>query len=95
MSTYRLNPGSFPIEQWGFLRNRCGILPISYNLKTSRSWRRNKNIVISVKRASEAPPIIAVLIQDDLVSRVSKERIFSKDVNAIFSSLVIEAVQVA
>ncbi|HXG94427.1 MAG TPA: hypothetical protein VNN73_18935 [Blastocatellia bacterium] len=29
--------------------------------------------IISVKRASEAPPIIAVLIQDDLVSRVSNE----------------------
>ena len=29
--------------------------------------------IISVKRASEAPPIIAVLIQDDLVSRVNTE----------------------
>jgi VWFA-related protein len=29
--------------------------------------------IISVKRPSEAPPIIAVLIQDDLVSRVSSE----------------------
>jgi VWFA-related protein len=29
--------------------------------------------VISIKRASEAPPIIEVLIQDDLVSRVSNE----------------------
>ncbi|HET9531614.1 MAG TPA: VWA domain-containing protein [Blastocatellia bacterium] len=29
--------------------------------------------IISVKRASEAPPIIAVLIQDDLVSRVNNE----------------------
>jgi hypothetical protein len=56
---------------------------------------KQKQRVISVKRASEAPPNIAVLIQDDLVSRVSKERIFSKDVYAIFSSLVIEAVQVA
>jgi hypothetical protein len=56
---------------------------------------KQKQRVISVKRASEATPIIAVLIQDDLVSRVSKERIFSKDVYAIFSSLVIEAVQVA
>lgn len=29
--------------------------------------------IISVKRAAEAPPVIAVLIQDDLVSRVSNE----------------------
>jgi len=29
--------------------------------------------IISVKRASEAPPILAVLIQDDLVSRVNNE----------------------
>jgi VWFA-related protein len=29
--------------------------------------------ILSVKSASEAPPIIAVLIQDDLVSRVSNE----------------------
>jgi VWFA-related protein len=29
--------------------------------------------IISVKRPSEAPPVIAVLIQDDLVSRVSNE----------------------
>jgi hypothetical protein len=41
---------------------------------------KQKQRVISVKRASEAPPLIAVLIQDDLVSRVSNERIFSKDV---------------
>ena len=29
--------------------------------------------IISVKRASEAPPVLAVLIQDDLVSRVNNE----------------------
>jgi VWFA-related protein len=29
--------------------------------------------IISVKRASEAPPMLAVLIQDDLVSRVNNE----------------------
>jgi VWFA-related protein len=29
--------------------------------------------IISVKRASEAPPVIAVVIQDDLISRVSNE----------------------
>src|SRR5438552_6354843 len=29
--------------------------------------------IISVKQASEAPPILAVLIQDDLVSRVNNE----------------------
>jgi VWFA-related protein len=29
--------------------------------------------VISVKRATEAPPVVAVLIQDDLISRVSNE----------------------
>lgn len=29
--------------------------------------------ILSVKRAAEAPPIIAVLIQDDLVARVSNE----------------------
>ncbi len=29
--------------------------------------------IVSVKRASEAPPVLAVLIQDDLVSRVNTE----------------------
>ena len=29
--------------------------------------------IISVKRASEAPPVVAVLLQDDLVSRVNTE----------------------
>jgi VWFA-related protein len=38
-----------------------------------------KQRIISVKRASEAPPIIAVLIQDDLVSRVSNEIAGIKD----------------
>lgn len=34
---------------------------------------RTPQHIISVKRASEAPPILAVLIQDDLVSRVNNE----------------------
>jgi hypothetical protein len=34
---------------------------------------KQKQRIITVKRASEAPPIIAVVIQDDLVSRVSNE----------------------
>jgi VWFA-related protein len=34
---------------------------------------KQKQRIISVKRASESPPIIAVLIQDDLVSGVSNE----------------------
>jgi VWFA-related protein len=34
--------------------------------------KKNQHI-LSVKRAGEAPPIIAVLIQDDLVSRVNNE----------------------
>lgn len=34
---------------------------------------RTPQRIISVKRASEAPPILAVLIQDDLVSRVNNE----------------------
>ncbi len=34
---------------------------------------KNKQRILSVKRASEAPPIIAVLIQDDLVSHVNNE----------------------
>jgi hypothetical protein len=40
---------------------------------------KQKQRIISVKRASEAPPIIAVLIQDDLVSRVSNEIAGIKD----------------
>jgi VWFA-related protein len=34
---------------------------------------KQKQRIVSVKRASESPPIIAVLIQDDLVSGVSNE----------------------
>jgi VWFA-related protein len=34
---------------------------------------RTPQQIVSVKRASEAPPILAVLIQDDLVSRVNNE----------------------
>jgi VWFA-related protein len=34
---------------------------------------KKKQRILSVKRASEAPPIIAVLIQDDLVSHVNNE----------------------
>jgi VWFA-related protein len=34
---------------------------------------KRKQPIVSVKRASEAPPIVAVLIQDDLVSRVNNE----------------------
>jgi VWFA-related protein len=34
---------------------------------------KQKQRILSVKRASEAPPIIAVLIQDDLVSHVNNE----------------------
>jgi VWFA-related protein len=34
---------------------------------------RTPQQIISVKRASEAPPIVAVLIQDDLVSHVNNE----------------------
>jgi hypothetical protein len=34
---------------------------------------RRKQRVVSVKVASEAPPIIAVLMQDNLVSRVNNE----------------------
>jgi VWFA-related protein len=34
---------------------------------------KQKQRIISVKRASESPPIIAVLIQDDLISGVSNE----------------------
>jgi VWFA-related protein len=34
---------------------------------------KQKQRIVSVKRASEAPPIIAVLIQDDLESRVNNE----------------------
>ena len=34
---------------------------------------RRKQRVVSVKRASEAPPLIAVLMQDNLVSRVNNE----------------------
>jgi VWFA-related protein len=34
---------------------------------------KQKQRILSVKRASEAPPIIAVLIQDDLESRVNNE----------------------
>ncbi|MCI0393037.1 MAG: hypothetical protein MOB07_30260 [Acidobacteria bacterium] len=40
---------------------------------------KQKQRIISVKRASEAPPIIAVVIQDDLVSRVSNEIAGIKD----------------
>jgi VWFA-related protein len=34
---------------------------------------QRKQRIVSVKRASEAPPIIAVLLQDNLVSRVNNE----------------------
>jgi VWFA-related protein len=34
---------------------------------------KRKQRIVSVKRASEAPPIIAVLMQDNLVSRVNNE----------------------
>lgn len=35
--------------------------------------KKRSQKIISVKRASEAPPVVAVLIQDDLVSRVNNE----------------------
>jgi len=41
--------------------------PIFFPMKT-------KQRIVSVKRASEAPPIIAVLIQDDLVPLVNNYR---------------------
>ncbi len=41
---------------------------------------KKKQRALSVKRASEAPPIIAVLIQDDLVSHVNNEIQCIKDI---------------
>jgi len=35
---------------------------------------KTKQRIVSVKRASEAPPIIAALIQDDLVPHVNNYR---------------------
>jgi VWFA-related protein len=40
---------------------------------------KRKQRILSVKRPAEAPPIIAVLIQDDLVSRVNNEIQFMKE----------------
>src|ERR1051325_2695503 len=40
---------------------------------------KRKQRILSVKRPTEAPPIIAVLIQDDLVSRVNNEIQFMKE----------------
>lgn len=39
----------------------------------SLTEEKQKQRILSVKRASEAPPIIAVLLQDDLVSHVNNE----------------------
>src|ERR1044072_8726557 len=53
-------------------RSRANAQKLRADDFTVREEKRPQQI-ISVKSASEAPPIIAVLIQDDLVSRVSNE----------------------
>jgi VWFA-related protein len=53
-------------------RARANAQKIQANDFSVREEKRPQQI-ISVKSPSEAPPIIAVLIQDDLVSRVSNE----------------------
>jgi VWFA-related protein len=59
-------------------RSRAAALKLSPDDFAVREEKRPQRI-LSVKRAAEAPPILAVLIQDDLVSRVNNELKSIKD----------------